>query len=105
IPVDQVVPVRDQVAERAALMAEGDAAVHAARPLLPQGLVVVREIDLLPVPDALGNRPGGLLRARDLDEAGRLTHWPPPPARGTPPRVPRDAPRLPPAARACSRAA
>ena len=31
--VDQVVPVRDDVVDRAALVAEGDAAVHAARTL------------------------------------------------------------------------
>ncbi len=39
VPVDEVVPVRDDVAERAALMTEWDAAVHAARRLLLQFLV------------------------------------------------------------------
>ena len=33
VAVDQVVPVRDEVPERAALVAERDAAVHAARRL------------------------------------------------------------------------
>ena len=32
VAVDEVVPVRDEVAERAAVVAERDAAVHAARP-------------------------------------------------------------------------
>ena len=36
VAVDEVVPVGDEVAERAALVAEGDAAVHAARALLAQ---------------------------------------------------------------------
>src|SRR5262249_51405335 len=31
--IDEIVPVRDDVPERATLVAEGDAAVHAARPL------------------------------------------------------------------------
>ena len=34
VAVDEIVPVGDQVAERAALMAERDAAVHAARGLI-----------------------------------------------------------------------
>ena len=34
VAVDQIVPVRDDVAERAALMTERDAAVHAPRRLL-----------------------------------------------------------------------
>src|SRR5215212_6533562 len=40
VPVDEVVPVRDQVAERAALVTEGDPAVHAAGALVAQGAVV-----------------------------------------------------------------
>ena len=35
VAVDEVVPVGDQVVDRAALVAERDAAIHAARRLLP----------------------------------------------------------------------
>ena len=74
VAVHEVVPVGDQVAERAALVAEGDAAVHAARALLAQLLVGVRQVDLVPVAHPLGHGTRGLLVARDFDEAGRLTH-------------------------------
>jgi hypothetical protein len=46
VAVDEVVPVRDQVAERAALVTERNAAVHAARGLLVQGLRRQRRHDL-----------------------------------------------------------
>ena len=74
IPVDEVVPVRDQVAERAALMAERDAAVHAARALIGEHLRRVELVDLAPVLQALGDRAGRLLAALELDETCRLPH-------------------------------
>src|SRR4051812_11740787 len=46
--IDEVVPVRDQVSKRAALVAERDPAVHAAPALLPQG-ALVGELEVLPV--------------------------------------------------------
>ena len=48
VPIDEVVPVRDQVAERAALVAERDAAVHAPRALPPQ-LLRRLKVEVLPV--------------------------------------------------------
>jgi hypothetical protein len=48
VAVDEVVPVRDQVAERAALVAERHAAVHAARTLVAQRAVVGQR-EVLPV--------------------------------------------------------
>jgi hypothetical protein len=48
VAVDEVVPVRDQVPERAALVAERHAAVHAARALVAQR-AVVRQREVLPV--------------------------------------------------------
>jgi hypothetical protein len=48
IAVDEVVPVWDQVAERAALVAEGHAAVHAARALIAQH-ALVGQAEVLPV--------------------------------------------------------
>jgi hypothetical protein len=47
--VDQVIPRRDQIAQRAALMAERDAAVHATRGLLDHELVLSALGDFTPV--------------------------------------------------------
>ena len=74
VPVHQVVPVRDDVPQGAALVAEGDAAIHAARALLLEHLRRMREHDLLPVPDPLLHRPVGLLGSLDFQETGQLTH-------------------------------
>ncbi len=81
IAVDEIVPVRNQIAEWAALMAERDAAVHAAGALLRERLGRVGKVDLPPIPEPLGNRSRRLLPAADLDEPGRLTHGPRSPAR------------------------
>ena len=43
LPVDQVVPVRNDVVDRAAGLAERDAAIHAARALLRRRVVVERD--------------------------------------------------------------
>jgi hypothetical protein len=74
VPVDEVVPVRDQVAERTAPVAEGDPAVHAAGALLLETVGGPGQHDLAPVPDALLDGPVGLLVALELDEAGDLAH-------------------------------
>ena len=74
VAVDEIVPVGDDVAERAALMAERDAAVHAARALVAQLRVRLGQVDFLPVVDALVDRARLRLRALDLDETGGLTH-------------------------------
>ena len=57
VAVDEVVPVRDQVAERAAVVAERDAAVHAAAGLGPQVVLGERLVDLLPVLEPHRHRP------------------------------------------------
>ena len=49
---DEVVPLGDEVAERAAVVAEGDAAVHAPRGLVVEVLRGELLVDLLPVADA-----------------------------------------------------
>ena len=60
---DQVVPLRDDVPERAALVAERDAAVHAAAGLLgddrQQGPPGSAGVDLVPVLDPLVDRAAG----------------------------------------------
>src|SRR5262249_55380761 len=105
VSIDQVVPVRDDVAERAALGAERDAAVHAPAGLLGQLVDRIGEVVLLPVPHALVDGARGGLLAFDLEEAGDLTH------RSSRRALRRSAGALPPArgprraARACSLAA
>ena len=72
--VDQVVPVRDQVAERAAVMAERDAALHAAGALARRlGLRQDLE-DLTVVVHARAWVPLGGGHATDLQEGAELTH-------------------------------
>ncbi len=72
--VDEVVPVRDLVPQRAALVAEGHAAVHAAPALLAQRLVVRQLEVLLVVVHPLARL--ALLEADALDahEAALLAH-------------------------------
>src|SRR5204863_3933204 len=65
VAVHQVVPVRDQVAERAARMAERDAAVHAARALVLELCLREQYDELLEVLDPLGD--WALLRFDPLD--------------------------------------
>src|SRR5262249_44286121 len=60
--IDEVVPVRNAIAQRTSLMTERNAAVHAARGLLANLWLGQREVDLVPVVDAFQNwscqRPG-----------------------------------------------
>ena len=49
---DEVVPLRNEVAQRAALVAERDAAVHAAAGLALQDALFLGLVDLFPVHDA-----------------------------------------------------
>ena len=79
VPVDQVVPLRDQVAQRTAVVAERDSAVHAARGLFPQRLVIEVLVDLVPVPQPQRDRPA--LRGLPpgvLQKAARISHGTPP---------------------------
>ncbi len=81
--VDEVVPLRDQVVDRAARghprdegpgVAERDAAVHAARGLLGEGHRVERRVRFLPVADPLQGRAILDRAASELHESGRLAH-------------------------------
>ncbi len=91
VPPDQVVPLGDQVPERAPLVAERDPAVHAPPGLATGPLGLEGLVDLVPVPDAHRHRPAPGQLAAPLQEPGRLTHGPPP-SPPPPPRSPR--PRL-----------
>src|SRR5690606_16105428 len=75
VPVDQVVPLGDEVAERAAVVAERDAAVHAAGGLPDEGRAVEVLVDFAPVLDPNGHGPvGGQLPFGDLEEAFGVGH-------------------------------
>src|SRR5579862_5504015 len=72
--VHEVVPVGDDVPERAALVTEGDATIHAARALALQHLVGRALLELAPVLQAVGDRLLVDLLALELEEPGDLTH-------------------------------
>jgi hypothetical protein len=72
--VNEVVPVGNDVVHRAARLAEGDAAVHAARALAAHLLVGERAHELLVDLDAFADRLVGPVGALDFEEAGDLSH-------------------------------
>jgi len=72
--VDEVVPVGDEVAERTALVAEGNAAVHAAAALAPQLVVGLGVEVLLVVAHPLLGVALVEAHTVDLDEAAQLAH-------------------------------
>ena len=73
--VDEIVPVRDLVVHRAAVVAIGNAAVHAARGLrLDLGLGQRDSTNSLPMLHALVHRPVAAVVAVELHEAGDLAH-------------------------------
>ena len=74
VPVHEIVPVGNEVAQRAPLVAEGDAAVHAPGPLLPELVHGPGQHDLMPVAQTFRNGPVRLLVPLELDEPGHLTH-------------------------------
>ncbi len=79
VPVDQVVPLGDQVAQRAAVVAERDSAVHAAGGLILQHVVGEVLVDLFPVAQSQRDRPALRgLAVGVLEEAARISHGPPP---------------------------
>ena len=80
VPVHEVVPVRDDVFQGAALMAKRDPAVHAARPLGAQRILGQGQIDLVVVADPLLDGPPLRHLALDFQEPGRVTHVAPPTA-------------------------
>ena len=81
VAIRQVVPVRNNVVHRAAGVAEGNAAIHAARRLRAHLLFRKRLIDLEIVVDALLDGTPRRQLSRVFLEAGDLTHGSPSPAR------------------------
>ncbi len=72
--INQVVPVGNDVSQRAAGVTEGHTAVHATRPLLDQLELGKGMIDLVPVVQPIANRTPLRRLARELHKPGRLTH-------------------------------
>ena len=74
VPVHQLVPVGDRVAQRAAAVAERHAAVHAPRGLGADALRRHRLVELLEVLDPLVDRTGRRLLRLDVEEPARISH-------------------------------
>src|SRR4029077_19983198 len=74
--IDEVVPVRDLVVDRAALVTIGNAAIHASGRLLDRVRVAEREQELSVVTNTVGRRLVAPVLAFDLEEARDLSHRP-----------------------------
>ena len=73
--IGKIVPIRNDVVDRTAALAERNAAIHAAR-ALPRCLVVgERQDELAVMRDATLDRFGCFLDPLELDEAGDLPHY------------------------------
>ncbi len=75
VAVDEVVPVGDEVAQRATVVAERDAAIHAAPRLMVQLVAVERLVHLAPVAQAHRHRAPCRPGPRPLQEPGWLAHY------------------------------
>ena len=67
--IDQIVPIGNYVAERAALVAEGDSAIHATRALRAKLVLGHLEVILAPILQALLDGPPRRRFPLDLHEA------------------------------------
>src|SRR5208337_4330109 len=74
IAIDEVIPIRDDIVERAARVAEGHAAIHAARRLNAQLRLREFLVHFLEIIDALSDGPTHRAFACVLHESGHLTH-------------------------------
>ena len=72
--VDQVVPVRNDIVHRAALVAKGNTAVHAACTLLADVILIQRDDELVVMLDAIGCRCIAALQPFIFEETGWFTH-------------------------------
>ena len=76
--VDQIVPIGNDIGERASRVAEWHAAIHAAGALRADLLLGKVEVDFKPILDALGGRTAGWQFPWIFEESGRFTHASPP---------------------------
>jgi len=74
--IDEVVPVGDLVVDRAALVAIGDAAIHAAGGLLGHLRIAERHEELAVMADAIGRRLVAPVLPLDLEKSRDLSHQP-----------------------------
>src|SRR5690554_4744257 len=72
--IDEVVPVGNLVVDRAAIVAIGDAAIHAAGRLVAGRLVAQRDDEFAAVPDAVGGRLVAAVAALDFEKTCDLAH-------------------------------
>ena len=71
---DQIVPLRDDVPQRATVVAEGDPAIHAPGRLLAQIRQVLLFVHLVPVQQPKRNRPVGFVVAGILLKSMWVSH-------------------------------
>ena len=74
VSVNQIVPVRDQVAERASGLAERDPAIHAPRRLLLQGHLRERQVHFVVILHTLRHGAACWPSVRIVDKSGRFSH-------------------------------
>ena len=72
--IDEIVPVRDLIIDRAAGVAIGDAAIHAARGLILRRLLRQRDHEFLIVADSVGRGRIAPVAPVDLEETCHLAH-------------------------------
>src|SRR5947209_1186853 len=72
--IDEIVPIRDLVIYRAAVVAIGNAAIHAARRLVARGFLGKRDDELAVMANAIGGRRIAPVAPIDFEEARYLTH-------------------------------
>ncbi len=72
--IDEIVPVRDLVVDRAAVVTIRNAAIHAARGLLARFLFRQRQDEFAIIPDPLLDRRVIAILAFEFEKAGDLTH-------------------------------
>ncbi len=75
VAVDEVVPFRNQVSKRAAVVAEGNAAVHATCSLILELLPLNLKVNLLPVSDAFWDGAPARRDTLNLKKSFGVTHY------------------------------
>jgi len=73
-PVNEIIPVGDDVVHRARLMTKRDAAIHAARTLFCEFSIFEWDDELLKVLDTIGHRAVSPALAFDFDKTCCFTH-------------------------------
>ena len=72
--VNQVIPVRNDIVNRTALVAKGNAAIHTARALLAYVILIQRDDKFVVMLDAIGSRCIATIQPFILEETGWFTH-------------------------------